>query len=442
VTAAPSWLADIPSHWTLKPLGFAVTVVGGATPSKENPDFWDGTVPWVSPKDMKSFDLNDSEDHITESALDGSSLILVKPAAVLMVIRGMILVHTVPVAVNRVPVTLNQDMKALVTGPDYSARFLAYLLRAANPAMLAMVEEAGHGTRCLRTEVWMKLRLPVPPRSEQERITVVLDRRCADLDAVIGAKHRMLGQLREKRQALVTRLVTRGLDPGARLTDSGIECLGKVPEHWSVERLKYRFRRIEQGWSPQCDSRPADPGEWGVLKVGCMNSGTYDESENKALPSDLEPAPELEVRPGDVLMSRSNTLELVGMVGVVHQTQGRILLCDKLYRIDFDTARSDPLFAVFLLRSQVARLQIERDASGASSSMKNISTEGVGNMVFAFPPVEEQRRIAARVIEVVSHGEATVARIEEQLVKLREYRQALITAAVTGKLDVRRKAAL
>lgn len=317
--------------------------------------------------------------------------------------------------------------------PGVHLRWLGELLRSMNLGQYS-ITAAQPG---LSVEFIVNLRAAVPALDEQEAIARFLDQRTGDLDAVVSAKHQVLDLLREKRQALVTRFVTRGLDAGVRLKESGFPWLGKVPAHWPVERLKYRVRGIEQGWSPQCDSRPADPGEWGVLKVGCMNSGTYDESENKALPTDLEPAPELEVHPGDVLMSRSNTLELVGMVGVVHQTHGRILLCDKLYRIDFDN-RTDPGFAVFLLRSQVARLQIERDASGASSSMKNISTEGVGNMVFAFPPVEEQRRIAARVTEVVSECEATATKLEEQLAKLREYRQALITAAVTGKLDVGR----
>jgi type I restriction enzyme S subunit len=90
-----------------------------------------------------------------------------------------------------------------------------------------------------------------------------------------------------------------------------------------------------------------------------MNTGRYDESENKALPAGVEPAPELEVKVGDVLMSRSNTTELVGAVGRVHRTQGRILLCDKLYRIDLNETLLDPDFAVYLLRSHAARQQIE-----------------------------------------------------------------------------------
>lgn len=173
-----------------------------------------------------------------------------------------------------------------------------------------------------------------------------------------------------------------------------------------------------------------------VLKVGCMNSGVYDESVNKALPATLEPVPEREVRPGEVLMSRSNTVELVGMVGIVHQTQGRVLLCDKLYRIDFRPDLLSPDYAVRLLRSKVARLQIERDASGASPSMKNISTETVGNMLLAFPPLDEQHRIRSHLRQETGRIDGLVNTITEQVAKLREYRQTLISAAVTGKLAV------
>ena len=367
----------------------------------------------------------------------------VQPRDVLLNITGASIGRTAIVPDDLPPANVNQHVCIIRVGDGVCPEFVSYALKARTVKDQIRALENGTSREGLNFEQVGNMLISLPTQvGVQRQIVSWLDQKMAGIDAVLTAKNRMLGLLRKKRQALVTRLVTRGLDAGVRLKESGLPWLGKVPEHWSVERLKYRIRRIEQGWSPQCDSRPADPGEWGVLKVGCMNAGTYDESENKALPADLEPAPDLEVRPGDVLMSRSNTLELVGMVGVVHQTQGRILLCDKLYRIDFDHARTDPQYSVFLLRSRVARLQIERDASGASSSMKNISTEGVGNMTFAFPPVGEQRRIAARVTKVVSQCEATTARIEEQLTKLREYRQALITAAVTGMLDVRHKTAV
>lgn len=207
-----SWLGKIPQHWELKPLGYSVDVVGGATPSKENPAFWDGGVPWMSPKDMKPNELTDSEDHITKEALAETSLTLINPPAVLMVIRGMILIHTVPIALTKVAVTINQDLKALLPKPHYSARYLAHLLRAANPALLALIEQAGHGTRCLRTESWTKLRLPVPPLSEQHAISDLLDDESRDIESAVSKLDEQMAKLHEYRQALITAAVTGKLD--------------------------------------------------------------------------------------------------------------------------------------------------------------------------------------------------------------------------------------
>jgi type I restriction enzyme S subunit len=215
------------------------------------------------------------------------------------------------------------------------------------------------------------------------------------------------------------------------LAPSGVDWLGRVPKHWRVQRLKFFLRKFEQGWSPQCDNRTAEPGEWGVLKVGCMNSGTYDEGENKALPAGVDPLPELEVKVGDVLMSRSNTTELVGAVGRVHQTQGRILVCDKLYRLTLDQTCLDPNFAVYLLRSHAARQQIERDASGASNSMKNISNERVANLLFAFSPLPEQRAIAAFLDRKTADIDSVIAAKERMLTLLHKKRQGLINRAAT-----------
>ena len=142
-----------------------------------------------------------------------------------------------------------------------------------------------------------------------------------------------------------------------------------------------------------------------------------------------------------MLMSRSNTVDLVGMVGMVHHTRGRILLCDKLYRLIFQESSLDPSYAVYLLRSRPARLQIEGEATGASSSMKNISNEVVANSAFAFPPILEQRRIT-RCLDGQLKRQTVIERaITKQTDTLREYRQTLISAAVTGKFDARGEAA-
>jgi type I restriction enzyme S subunit len=332
------------------------------------------------------------------------------------------------------------DNCILKPSPAHDARFIVYQLSM--PAYLSFIETVARGGTRDRISRSMlgSIEVVAPSHSEQCAIANFLDRKTAQIDTLIAKKQRLIELLQEKRQALISHAVTKGLDPNVPMKDSGVEWLGTIPAHWAVERLKFRMSRIEQGWSPQCDNRQADPGEWGVLKVGCMNSGVYDESENKALPANLEPIRDYEVCVGDVLMSRSNTVELVGAVGRVHETQGRILLCDKLYRLGLDSTRLHPDFAVHLLRSRAARLQLERDASGASSSMKNVSNERVTNMVLSFPPLDEQKYIVHFLKHSLEQSRQIERKVVQQITKLQEYRQTLISAAVTGKIDVTKEA--
>jgi len=216
---------------------------------------------------------------------------------------------------------------------------------------------------------------------------------------------------------------------------SGVEWLGEVPDHWEVKRFKFALDHIEQGWSPQCDNNPADLGEWGVLKVGCVNGHEFEPLENKRLPTELEPRIEYAIQIGDVLMSRANTKELVGSVAVVHKLPTNLLLCDKLYRLRVKASMMDKSFLVYTLRSKVARAQYELGSSGASSSMQNIGQDTVNDLQIAFPPLVEQRAIAAFLDERTARLDGLIRRKEDLLKLLAEQRAALITRVVTRGLN-------
>ena len=111
------WLGEVPEHWDLPKLKHFTTFSGGGTPSRENMEFWNGEIPWVSPKDMKSERIVSAEEFITEEGLGGSASNLLPAGHLLMVVRSGILKHTIPVAINDVPVALNQDMKAFWFDP-------------------------------------------------------------------------------------------------------------------------------------------------------------------------------------------------------------------------------------------------------------------------------------------------------------------------------------
>ncbi len=213
-----AWLGKVPGHWSHRKLGYITTMQGGGTPSKDNLAYWNGSIPWVSPKDMKRRIIEDSADHVTDEAVRETTIRLIDAPAVLIVVRGMILAHTFPVGLTAAPVTINQDMKAISVRDGTSADFLAYLLQGIAPAFFALVEESGHGTKCLRTDLWKGSELLIPPIDEQQAIAAFLDRETARIDELIAKKQRLIELLAEKRTALISHAVSgRGSEPHVRL---------------------------------------------------------------------------------------------------------------------------------------------------------------------------------------------------------------------------------
>ncbi len=207
-------------------------------------------------------------------------------------------------------------------------------------------------------EKYKDLKLPLPPKAEQQQIAAFLDWKTAQIDALIAKKQELIAKLKEKRLAVITQAVTKGLNPAVPLRDSDISWLGQVPEHWEVKRLRFAAARIEQGWSPQCENQQAEENHWGVMKVGCVNGDTFDSTENKALPIDLEPKPEYELRPKEILISRANTKELLGSAAIVpDNVRSKLLLCDKLFRLR-PSSDVDETFLTFYLRDTSRSLPI------------------------------------------------------------------------------------
>ena len=206
------WLGDVPEHWAVRKLRQCVSVLGGVTPSMEVHRFWGGLVPWVTPKDMKQDIISDSSVKVTDEAIQETSLQLVEPPAVLMVVRGMILARRVPIARTTSLVTINQDMKALRTVRGVNTMFLARSLDSAQEAFKQLIDEAGHGTRRLPTERWRELPMAIPPLSEQSAIVEHIDKATASIDSAIDRARRQIDLLHEYRTRLIADVVTGKLD--------------------------------------------------------------------------------------------------------------------------------------------------------------------------------------------------------------------------------------
>lgn len=169
----------------IRPLIDLVAIRGGGTPSKSDPFYWEGTIPWITPKDMKRRELSDAIDHISERATQETAAKLIEPGAVLVVVRGMILAHTFPSAVLRVPAAINQDMKALIPKEVLLPEFLCALFWASNLQMLELIEKSSHDTRKFETKKLLGTNVVVPPLSEQRRIMAELDALHAEVVALM-----------------------------------------------------------------------------------------------------------------------------------------------------------------------------------------------------------------------------------------------------------------
>ncbi|MCX6880735.1 MAG: restriction endonuclease subunit S [Verrucomicrobia bacterium] len=189
------WLGEVPEHWEVTPLKYVVGLRSGGTPSKTNLAYWDGNVPWASSKDLKPEVLSDTQDHITQKALDEGAAELVSANSLLIVVRGMILIHTFPVVKALVPMAINQDLKALTPSPKLNVDFLAWLLRGSSRETLGRLDEAGHGTKVLRIDSWTSMALPIPPLDEQLEIVDGITGNLNKLDTLTAEAQRAIDLL-------------------------------------------------------------------------------------------------------------------------------------------------------------------------------------------------------------------------------------------------------
>ncbi len=424
------WLGEVPEHWGLRKLKHMARFSGGGTPTRDNPEFWNGDIPWVSPKDMKSEFIMGAEECITAAGLAGSSSSMVPAERVLMVVRSGILKHTIPVAINQVPVALNQDMKAIWLDSDYlSERFFLRWVQGLNDDLLKVWLKQGATVESIEQEYLADTLMPVPPVREREHIVRYLDRETARIDALVAKKTRLIELLREKRQALITHAVTKGLDPNVKMKDSGVEWLGEVPEHWELLPLKYVTPSLTVGVVVNPSDYVAEEG-LPFLYGGDIGEGEiYAETARRISQDDSERNAKTRLMTGDLVTVRVGA---PGVTAVVPpECEGGN--CASVMLIRRGHFESDWL--CYVMNSRVVRYQVEVVQYGAAQEQFNISH--AVDFLIPVPPREEQAAIAFALNQERKRVDALLRKTEHSITLLKERRAALITAAVTGQIDLR-----
>lgn len=321
----------------------------------------------------------------------------------------------------------------LATQPrDIDPNFLNYLLRAYDLAKVFYSMGGGLRQSMKFADVkWLPVMLP--PRDEQGAIALFLDRETAKIDALIEEQRCLIALLKEKRQATISQAVAKGLDPNASMKDSGIEWLGKIPAHWRVVPLKF-LASLQTGLAKGKDYGTAATVRLPYLRVANVQNGHLnleEVAEIDVLPTDVD---RYRLRVGDVLMNEGGDFDKLGRGDVwegqipdcLHQNHVFAVRPTKISSSWLNLVNgSDYAQRFFILRSK------------QTTNLASISSSNLMELPVLVPPVDEQSEIEANVLTVRSKLDALIFEAERAIVLLNERRAALISSAVTGKIDVR-----
>jgi len=472
----------LPDNWVRVPLGELGDWYGGGTPSKANDKFWsNGKVPWFSPKDMKAFRLQSSEDRITRAAVDGSSVSVFPPDTVLMVVRSGILAHTFPVAVAGVEATMNQDLKGVAPEDGIDATYLAYALRSSGRDILNQCSKAGTTVASIDTLALHRYSIPLAPTKEQQRVVEKLDELLSDLDAGVAALERARANLKRYRAAVLKAAVEGRRTEKWRAAHPDAEPAEKLVERILVERRKKweeaQLRKFAEkgqsapkGWKdrypeparPDVASLPTLPKGWcwatvgqlvgrseygtsikcgydahhePVLRIPNIAGGRIDLTDIKRATVSLKLSAEDALQPGDLLVCRTNgSVKLVGKAALLEGVLEPLhSFASYLLRLRFVLGVDVARWVWLLLTSQPGRSFIEAHAA-SSAGQHNVSLSLLHGMPVPLASIDEQRVVSAEVDRLLSVQEIATRDTELRLRHAGVLRQSILKRAFEGKL--------
>ncbi len=431
------WLGEVPAHWQVTRTKFAARLRSGHTPSRQHPEYWqDCTIPWFGLADV--WQIRDGRtEYVAETAEKISELGLANSAARLLPKGTVILSRTASVgfpAILGVDMATTQDFVNWVCGPALRPEYLLNVFRSMQHEFRRLTMGSTHQT------IYMPdagaFCTPMPPISEQDRIVAFVREHTRHIDGLVAKKERLVELLQEKRTALITRAVTKGLDPNVPMKHSGVEWLGEIPAHWEVKRLWHLTpsdRRIMYGIvlpGPNVDDGVP------IVKGGDVSPERLRLARLNKTTSEIESGyVRSRLRGGDLVYAIRGS---IGEVAIVPSELEGANLTQDAARIAFTTATHGP-WLLHALKSAAVFAQLEGGALGAT--IRGVNIRDLKRASLPVPARVEQEAIAGFLESETASIDALVAKVHNAIDRLKELRTALISAAVTGKIDVREEAA-
>jgi type I restriction enzyme S subunit len=404
------WIGEIPEHWGIIKLKFLSTIFKGKNPQELTDEWREEFLPYLSMEYLRN-----SGDTLTLYAYPEKNLVTVNNSDILILWDG----SNAGEIVEGKNGILSSTMAKIVPN-NIVTRYLYWFLKGIEKFFKD--NTVGMGIPHVNGETLKNHLVLLPNLQDQNSIANFLDQKTAEIDGLIADKEKLIELLQEKRQAIITEAVTKGLNPNARMKDSGSEWISEIPQHWNLRRIKY-LANVRN-----------------VKAVDSDNDKTYIGLEN------------IESRTGKLLLNRNDEQQLIGETANIFK-KGDVLFgklrpyLAKCIIADFDGRCTSELLVLrttsYILPEYLCFLMLSPkfidvvNSSTYGAKMPRASWDFIGNLQIPLPSIKEQEEIVEYLTEFMSRIDDLISDINTQIQKLKEYRQSLISEAVTGKIDVR-----
>lgn len=419
-----NWMPEVPEHWDIVRLKNVSKIVSGATPKSSVSANWDGNINWVTPAEFgDEMYIGESVRKITKTGLQSC-------AASLVPIGSIILSNRAPIGslgISKVELSTNQGCKSII--PTHINNYFLYFLMTLQKENLNVL---GNGTtfRELATPSLRNYKIPFPPREEQDKIASHLYFENEKITNFIKTKQRFIELLKEQRQSIITNAVTKGIDENAKMKAT---VLGEIPEHWEVRRLGTIGRFSKGGNISRSELIYTDEGvpailygdlytKYDIVAENIINRITKETAANS-----------VELKNGDLLFTGSGeTKEDIGKCVIFNSNEPAYAGGDVII---FKQDIFDSYFISYSQNSSIAKYQ--KAISSKGEIIVHTYGSKLRDVIMPYPPtIEEQKQIVEHIKSETKTLDIAISKAEREIELIKEYREAMIAEAVTGKMKL------
>ncbi|EOD5218648.1 TPA: restriction endonuclease subunit S [Enterobacter hormaechei subsp. xiangfangensis] len=427
------WLGRVPKHWSAKSLKFLCTFNDQVISESAGHDY-----------EIEYVDIGsvNSSQGITKTE---TMLLSKAPSRARRLVKdGDVIISTVRTYLEAISPIINPpDNMVVSTGfavirPSIGLNhaFAAYCLRASGFIKEVVARSVGVSYPAINASDLVNIPVPNMPLTEQLRIANFLDHETAKIDNLIEKQQQLIELLKEKRQAVISHAVTKGLNPDVQMKDSGVEWLGDVPAHWEVKRIKH-FGKVIGGFAFKSTDF-TDEG-YPVIKISNVSHLSFDWGDSSFLPPSFSFTHKEYLAPNGALVFAMTRPVISGGIKVTLLDDDSAPLVNQ--RVGFMMVRSKNMARYILISTQSSAFLAHYVNNMTVTNQPNISSEGIESIYLPVPPMNEISRILLYVDRMNESYNQLIDKALLQVSLLQERRTALISAAVTGKIDVRDRVA-